>query len=139
MTPFGEQVRALRRERGMTQAEMAAAIGVSNAYLSALEHGRRGKPTFDLVHRIIGCLGVIWDDAEELLRLADRSHPKITIDTGGLDPDATHLANRLAETIGYLAADDRRDILAIVERAEGRAKGGRPVTNSQGERRSDRT
>ncbi|WP_050765086.1 helix-turn-helix domain-containing protein [Fulvimarina pelagi] len=138
MTPFGEHLRALRRERGMTQGEMAKAIGVSNAYLSALEHGRRGKPTFDLVHRIIGCLGVIWDEAEELQRLAEKSHPRVTIDTGGLSPDATHLANRLAETMGVLNAEDRRDILKIVEKAEMRTRGPRSAPNHQAERRSDR-
>ncbi|MEN3792191.1 helix-turn-helix domain-containing protein [Fulvimarina sp. MAC3] len=139
MTPFGEHLRALRRERGMTQGEMAKAIGVSNAYLSALEHGRRGKPTFDLVHRIIGCLGVIWDEAEELQRLAEKSHPKVTIDTGGLSPATTHLANRLAETFKVLNASDRDEILEIVERAEIRARGARKAPRPQAERRSDRT
>lgn len=138
MTPFGEHLRALRRERGMTQGEMAKAIGVSNAYLSALEHGRRGKPTFDLVHRIIGCLGVIWDEAEELQRLAEKSHPKVTIDTGGLTPDATHLANRLAEAMKLLNQSERDEILKVVEKAEARAPGARSAPRPQAERRSDR-
>ncbi|TIT83335.1 MAG: helix-turn-helix transcriptional regulator, partial [Mesorhizobium sp.] len=36
MTPFGEKLRALRAERGLSQKAMAEAIGVSAAYLSAL-------------------------------------------------------------------------------------------------------
>ena len=67
----------------MTLKSMAAAIGVSPAYLSALEHGRRGRPTWDLLQRIIGHLNIIWDEAEELERLADLSHPRIVIDTRG--------------------------------------------------------
>ncbi|RFC64521.1 XRE family transcriptional regulator [Fulvimarina endophytica] len=139
MTPFGEHLRALRRERGMTQAQMAEAIGVSSAYLSALEHGRRGKPTFDLVNRIIGCLGVIWDEAEELQTLAERSHPKITIDTGGLPPATTHLANRMAETIGRLDEGERLAILKILDQAEQRHMARRPARRLQAARRSDRT
>ena len=61
MTPFGEKVRALRREKGVSQGQMAEALGVSGAYLSALEHGRRGRPSWYLLQRMIGYLGVIWD------------------------------------------------------------------------------
>jgi transcriptional regulator with XRE-family HTH domain len=122
MTPFGEKVRALRRERGVTQSEMAAALGVSSAYLSALEHGRRGRPTWDLLQRIIGYLNVIWDDAEELQRLAELSHPKVTVETAGLGPAATTLANRLAETIATLAPADHVALLAALEEAASRAE-----------------
>jgi len=99
MTPFGARLREIREARGMTLKSMAAAIGVSPAYLSALEHGRRGRPTWDLLQRIIGHLNIIWDEAEELERLADLSHPRIVIDTEGLSPKATELANRLGERI----------------------------------------
>lgn len=122
MTPFGERIRALRKERGVTQSEMATALGVSSAYLSALEHGRRGRPTWDLLQRIIGYLNVIWDDAEELERLAELSHPRVTVETAGLGADATTLANRLAETIAILAPDDIRQILSQLENAAERAE-----------------
>ncbi|UIJ71820.1 helix-turn-helix domain-containing protein [Aurantimonas sp. HBX-1] len=122
MTPFGERIRALRKERGITQGQMAAALGVSSAYLSALEHGRRGRPTWDLLQRIIGYLNVIWDDAEELERLAELSHPRVTVETAGLGAEATTLANRLAETIAILAPDDIRQILAQLEVAAERAE-----------------
>jgi transcriptional regulator with XRE-family HTH domain len=102
MTPFGEKLRRLRTERGITLREMAAAIGVSSAYLSALEHGKRGRPSWHLIQSIISYFNIIWDDAEELSKLAKISHPKITIDTAGLDPDATELANRLSASIGKL-------------------------------------
>ena len=36
MTPFGERLRELRQERGIAQKDMARALGVSAAYLSAL-------------------------------------------------------------------------------------------------------
>ncbi|HHY50337.1 MAG TPA: helix-turn-helix transcriptional regulator, partial [Alphaproteobacteria bacterium] len=84
MTPLGARMRAMREERGITLKEMARALRVSSAYLSALEHGRRGKPTWSLLQRIIAYFNVIWDEAEELQRLAELSDPKVTIDTGGL-------------------------------------------------------
>src|SRR5260370_20575552 len=102
MTPFGERLRALRSERGMTLKTMAAALGLSPAYLSALEHGRRGRPTHALVVAICAQLNIIWDDADELIRLARLSHPRVTVDTAGLSPIATELANLLAERIRKL-------------------------------------
>ena len=106
MTPLGARLRALREERGVTLKDMARALRVSSAYLSALEHGRRGKPTWILLQRIITYFNVIWDEAEDLQRLAEISDPRVTVDTAGLSPEATELANRLARDIGRLAPDD---------------------------------
>lgn len=99
MTPFGERLRRLRAERGLALQDMAAALGVSPAYLSALEHGHRGKPNRRFVHQVCQYLGIIWDDAEALQALADLSHPRVTVDTSGLSPTATEFANRLAAKI----------------------------------------
>ena len=106
MTPLGAKMRELRAARGVTLKQMAAALNVSSAYLSALEHGKRGKPTWILLQRIIHYFNVIWDEAEELQRLAELSDPKVTIETGGLSPEATELANRLARDISRLAPED---------------------------------
>jgi transcriptional regulator with XRE-family HTH domain len=102
VTPLGQKIRALREAKGATLKDMAAALGVSSAYLSALEHGRRGRPNRLQVQRICQYFNIIWDAAEELERLAALSHPRVTVDTAGLGPDATELANRLAQTIRKL-------------------------------------
>ena len=113
MTPLGLKLRELRRKKGVSQKEMAAALGISAAYLSALEHGRRGVPTWVLLQKIIGYFNIIWDDAEEVLRLAGRSHPRVVIDTSGLSPAATELANMLAERIGSLDARTLEEMIAL--------------------------
>lgn len=115
MTPFGERLRVLRAGRGITLKEMAAALQVSSAYLSALEHGHRGRPTDGLIHQICGYFGLIWDDAEALHRLAEISHPRVTIDTAGLSPTATRLAHRLAKQIAKLDEDTLGALLSQVE------------------------
>jgi transcriptional regulator with XRE-family HTH domain len=120
VTPFGQRVRALREARGMSLAQMAEGLGVSPAYLSALEHGKRGRPTFTLIQGTIHLLGVIWDEADELVRLADLSHPRVTIDTAGLDPEATLLANRLAREVGLLEDADLRRLAAVLDEAAAR-------------------
>ena len=99
MTPFGQRLRALREARGITLTELARALQVSAAYLSALEHGRRGKPSVGLIHQVNEHFGLIWDEAEEMVRLARVSHPRVVVDTAGLSPAATELANLLARHI----------------------------------------
>jgi len=118
MTPFGQRLRALREARGVSQAELAAALHVSAAYLSALEHGHRGRPSAGLIHQINEFFGLIWDDAEELTRLARVSHPRVVVDTAGLAPEATALANRLAKEIGRLSPARIAAIAALLDAAE---------------------
>jgi transcriptional regulator with XRE-family HTH domain len=118
MTPFGARVRKLRDERQVTLKDMAAAIGVTPAYLSALEHGKRGRPSWHHIQRIITYFNIIWDDAEELVRLARISHPKISINTAGLDPEATELANVLADRINRLGRDDVKLLLNQLHKAK---------------------
>jgi transcriptional regulator with XRE-family HTH domain len=114
MTPFGEKMRKLRADRAITLKQMSTAIGVSSAYLSALEHGKRGRPGWHLIQRIIAYFNIIWDEAEEVTRLASISHPRITIDTSGLNPLATELANRLADDIGKLEPQTLNELLTIL-------------------------
>ena len=103
MTPFAQEVRRLRAARGTTLTEMARDLELSPAYLSAFEHGRRGPPSAALVTQICAYFNIIWDQAEELERLAALSDPKVRIDIAGLAPAATELANRLAASIGELS------------------------------------
>ena len=124
MTPFGRRVRELRERRGLTLADMAAGLGVTPAYLSALEHGKRGRPTCTLIQGALHLLGVIWDEADELIRLADLSHPRVTVDTAGLDSEATLFANRLARDIAELESDDLRRLVAILDEATARRNAG---------------
>ncbi|CAN5491097.1 helix-turn-helix transcriptional regulator [soil metagenome] len=116
MTPFGERMRRLRADRGITLKKMAADLGVSAAYLSALEHGKRGRPGWHLVQRILEYFNIIWDEADEVVRLARISHPRIAIDTSGLDPRATEFANRLADGITLLDGKALDELLAVLDR-----------------------
>ncbi len=116
MTPFGKAMRELRRRKGVTQRALAQAIGVTPAYLSALEHGRRGRPTFELLQRIAGYFNIIWDEAEELFRLANASDPRVVVDTAGLPAEYTMLANELAKRISTLPPDVVEEMTKLLKR-----------------------
>ena len=122
MTPFGARLRALRAERNVTLTRLATELQVSAAYLSALEHGRRGAPSAGLVHQVNEFFGLIWDDAEELARLARISKPKVTVETGGLTPEQTALANRLAQTIHRLPPETVAAMHALLDQTKPQPK-----------------
>ena len=102
MTPFGARLRALRAARGESLKSMAEAIGVSSAYLSALEHGHRAQPKPGFVQQVAAYFNLAWEEVDELKALAELSDPKPSIDTRGLSPLATEVANRLRKKIKLL-------------------------------------
>jgi transcriptional regulator with XRE-family HTH domain len=122
VTPLGAKLRKLRAERGIALKDMAKALNVSSAYLSALEHGKRGKPTWFMVQRIIAYFNMIWDEAEDIQRLAEISDPKMTIDTAGMAPEATELTNVLGREISRLTPDDMKAVRDEVMRRAVRSK-----------------
>ena len=111
MTPFGQEMRRLRSARNFTLQQQANVLGVSTAYLSALEHGKKGRPSAVLVDQICAWLDLIWDDAEALKRKAGMSHPRPAIPVAGLHEDAVLLANLLASNIDRLTPDQSRMLL----------------------------
>jgi transcriptional regulator with XRE-family HTH domain len=111
MTPFGQRIREMRAEKGVTLTEMAKSLQVSAAYLSALEHGKRGKPSLVMLHQICQYFNIIWEDADELQHLARLSAPRVVVDTSGLTPDATEFANLVSEHIGTFTENEIESLL----------------------------
>ena len=66
---FGARVRALRRERKLTQRQVAEQLPMSPGNLSRLENGEHGPPSDEVIRKLADVLDA---DADELLRLAGR-------------------------------------------------------------------
>jgi transcriptional regulator with XRE-family HTH domain len=59
---FGEKVKLLREQHGMTHSELAAALGyASSSYISLLENGKRGASA-ELIRKISLLFEVSADD-----------------------------------------------------------------------------
>lgn len=114
MTPFGLRMRELRAIKGVTQKQMAIDLNISAAYLSALERGHRGAPSWQFLQRIIGYFNIIWDEAEELQSLAANSHTRVVVDTEKLSVNATRLANTLASDISKLSEDQCDELIDMI-------------------------
>ena len=114
MTPYGEKIRELRERQGITLKKMADDLGVSSAYLSAQEHGNRGRPGPGLILQVCGYFDLLWEEADELKGLVGLSHPRAVVDTAGLSPKATELANLLAQNIQDMDEDTIDWVLAEI-------------------------
>jgi transcriptional regulator with XRE-family HTH domain len=68
----GPRLRALRRDRGITLADVAATTGVSESTLSRLENGQR-RPTLELLLPLSRIYDVPLDDLVGAPRTGDRS------------------------------------------------------------------
>lgn len=87
---FGENLRKLRKGRGMTQSELGGQIGLSKAVISKYETGL-GYPSFDVLIRIAQFFGVSTD---YLLGVAGNKSMDIT---GLTEPQADALHRLVAE------------------------------------------
>ena len=92
MTPFGEKIRELRKVKKISLKKMSEDLGVSSAYISALEHGHRGQPSSGLITQICGYFNLTWDDAEALNEVAGLSHPRVVIDTAGMSANSNFIS-----------------------------------------------
>ncbi len=78
---LGPAIRRVRRERGLTQEEVANEVGASVAHLSRLESGAR-QPSLDGLLRIAAALGV---EVGELLEASEEPDPG-TVVRGATSP-----------------------------------------------------
>ena len=61
-----------------------------------------------------GYFDLTWEEADELKRLARLSHPRAVVDTSGLSPKATELANLLSQNIQDMDEDTIDWVLAEI-------------------------
>ena len=106
---FGERVRQFRTERGLTQRDLAAKIGVSDTYISKVENENLhfgDYPSEKFIHKLAEVLDA---DEEELLLLAHkvpeaigkrvRERPDAFHTLAGLDDEALNQVVAHAEKV----------------------------------------
>lgn len=79
VTSFGKTLRKLRIDRGMVLKNMADMLGVSSAYLSAIELGKRSIPD-SLIHSLATNFKLSDQELETLKRQAELSQPSLKVD-----------------------------------------------------------
>src|SRR4029434_10912975 len=101
-TSFGELLRNLRKCTGMTQDDLAAAVGYSGSFISALEQGQRLPDVEVVVQRLLPALGVAEEPhlAAHLVELAAAAR--------GERPPASLTVQRAARVVIQQEVEEQR-------------------------------
>ncbi len=66
MTPFGNTLSKLRRSRKLQQRQLAESIGVQPCYISAIEGGKKGPPSKQVLEKIFDSLELTFEETQSL-------------------------------------------------------------------------
>src|SRR6266566_3897880 len=107
---LGQYLKELRRQRHLTQRQLAKQIGVDFSYLSKIENDRlEHTPSLKTLQDLAKALEV---DELELMDLADKVPP--VLESIARDKDAMRFFRRATQTIK--SPEGWRDLLAYIER-----------------------
>lgn len=118
MTPFGKFMRNLRLDKGLMLKDCADALEVTSAYLSALEHGKKGAPNSQFVDRIVREFRLGPEEVKEMKKAVRDSCSRIDIPAKAT-PFAFETANAFARRLSSLTEDQLRRIRAVMGDGEG--------------------
>ncbi len=107
---LGEYIKELRRQRHLTQRQLAEKVGVDFSYLSKIENNRlEHTPSIKTLQDLARILEV---DELELMELANKVPP--VLEAIARDKDAMRFFRRATETIK--SPEGWRDLLAYLDR-----------------------
>ncbi len=98
---FGERLKARRKDKGLTLAELQALSGVDKSYLGRIEQGKR-FPSAHILRKLTEPLGI---DERELLKMA-----------GYLSPDGTD--DRIGKFKDSLKGEIRQAMSNLLEKVD---------------------
>lgn len=117
MTPFGMFMRKLRLEKGLLLKDIATLTDVSSAYLSALEHGKKGVPSADFVSQLENKLKLNASQRHELRRAVRDSATNLAIPPKS-KPFTYETVHAFARKLPSLSERQLRDIKQILDQKD---------------------
>jgi len=117
LTEFGKEIRKLRIDLGITLFEMAQATGISSAFLSAMENGKKSVPD-DYIDALSDRFEFVRKNKDRFLTLADKSKKEVRINLAGSEPAANELATAFARSFSELSDDQVAKIKLILNKKE---------------------
>lgn len=109
---FGQRLRDLRKQKNLSQRDLAAQVGIDFTYLSKIEGGRMDPPSEGIIRRIAQVLDA---DENELINLAGKV-PKRLKAVLEESPQAVELLRVLSER--KLPDETYRRMLHLAREAE---------------------
>ncbi|MCL1998859.1 MAG: helix-turn-helix domain-containing protein [Turicibacter sp.] len=117
LTEFGKRLRIMRINRGDILKDMADKLGMSSAYLSAIETGRRNVPE-DLVERVSEMYSLDVTEYRELKDLTDRAIKNINVNIGNADTARRNAALIFARNFNDMDKETAQKLVKILNKKE---------------------
>lgn len=112
-TEFGKFLRKLRIEKEILLKEMASKIGVSSAYLSSLELGKKSISN-SVIDNICSAFSLSIEQKKNLQDLAINSQPSIKIDLVGKSNEEREVVMSFARRYESLSDADRKKVMKML-------------------------
>ena len=113
MTKFGIFVRKLRLDKGIRLRDMAKDLGISPAYLSAMETGHKDIPD-SLADKISSVYNLSIEQIKELKHSIILSKQKICITTGQI-AWKNEIVSKLREKLDNLSEEQQFKIIEVLK------------------------
>ncbi len=113
-TDFGDKVQKLRQLAGMTLYDVAQKMGLSTAFLSAVENGKKRVPD-DFVERLAKALPEAKASAGELETLANQAREQVVLPLPKANRQDADLATVLARKFNTLSDAQKKRIRDILD------------------------
>ncbi|MGX1195862.1 helix-turn-helix domain-containing protein [Metabacillus sp. SLBN-84] len=118
LTPFGQITRRIRLEHGEYLKDMALHLGVSPAYLSAVERGLRNAPQ-DWVARLQEAYHLTHDTAECIKQALMESRTYGKLDISHLTSGEKTMIESLAGQLSTFDDGERHQLQKMLDRRKG--------------------
>lgn len=113
ITALGKELRRLRLEKGEVMKDMANAINVSSAYLSAVERGKK-SPSDKMITGIKNHYQLSSDEIQSLHEAVVLSQTNISIDLQDSDEEDRMLATAFARKFKGLEEGQKEQISKLL-------------------------
>ena len=117
LTEFGKALRKIRVDRQQLLRDMADKLGVSSAYLSAVETGKRRIPQ-DWVSKIASIYSLSCEEQADLQSAADNSFFDVTISLVNASEQKRNAVLSFARALDGLNDEDLKRIMASMKGKE---------------------
>ena len=115
LTAFGKTLRKLRIDRGEILKAMADHLGISSAYLSAIEMGKRVIPE-DMVARLSRIYALSEEDVRQMEEAKAQSTTQVKLDLGNASPVKKNAALVFARAFDEMDEEAANKLLAFMNK-----------------------
>lgn len=111
---FGKAIQELRRTLGVTLYVMAQRMGVSSAFLSNIENGKKRVPD-NFVDKLAEKFPEVKEQYNRFVGLANKARNEVVVSLQDASSDDANLATALARKFSGLTEEQKKNLWAILD------------------------